>query len=338
MQLSQVRLVGVGPFEDLTVRLGDDEGALRRLTVVLGAGGVGKTSLLASIASTRPGSSVPVRPRLGQTGAAFVVADWILGDDDPARPHPLRVTSPNAVLEEREDEAVLRRREQALFDRRATEGGFVLVGFSAMRSLPRAPLSLAPGERASVGRYDARANVTFDDASRADVARETKQALAVGSVRASLGGPRALDDALREVTTALQPLTGCAFEGADPSTFEPMFDTGGVTRASFDELPASARGVLAFGVLTARALHAAYPAKPPRASEGVVLIDEVELHQEPEIARAIVPALTRLFPRVQWVVSTQQPAVARACESEAVLALRRMPSSSRVELFAGTIH
>src|ERR1700733_7407161 len=103
MQLSQVRLVGVGPFEDMTVSLTDDDGALRRLTVVLGAGGVGKTSLLAAIASPRPGSAVPVRPRPTPAGASFVVADWILGDDDPARPHPLRVASPNAVLDERED-------------------------------------------------------------------------------------------------------------------------------------------------------------------------------------------------------------------------------------------
>ncbi len=338
MQLSQVRLVGVGPFEDLTVPLSDESGAMRRLTIVLGAGGVGKTSLLASIASTRPGSSVPVRPRAGAASPAFVVADWVLGDDDPARPHPLRVTSPNAVLDEREDLAVLRRREQALFDRRATEGGFVLVGFSAVRSVPRAPLSLGMGERAAVTRYDPRAPVTFDDATRADVARDTKQALSAASIRASLGGPRALDDALREVVAGLQPLLDCAYDGADPVTFEPTFDTGGGARASFDDLPASARNVLAFGVLTARALHAAYPSRPPRESEGVVLIDEVELHQEPDAARAIVPALTRLFPRVQWIVSTQQPAVALACDSEDVFALRRMPSSTRIELFAGTIH
>jgi hypothetical protein len=338
MQLSQVRLVGVGPFEDLTVPLSDDAGALRRLTVVLGAGGVGKTSLLAAIASTRPGSAVPVRPRPAAVGPSFVVADWVLGDDDPARPHPLRVASPNAVLEEREDEAVLRRREQALFDRRATEGGHVLVGFSAVRALPRTPLSLAAGERAAVGRYDPRAPVTFDDATRADVARETKQALSVASIRSSLGGSAVLHLALCDVVTELGSLVGCTYEGADPVTFEPMFDTGGAAPTAFDELPASARSTLAFGVLTTRALHAAYPSRPPRESEGVVLIDEVELHQEPEAARAIVPTLTRLFPRVQWIVSTQQPAVALACDSEDVFALRRMPSSHRVELFAGTIH
>ncbi len=338
MQLLQVRLVGVGPFEDLTLPLAEEGGVPRRLTVLLGAGGVGKTSLLAAIASTRPGSALPTRPRAGGAAPSFVVADWALGDDDPLRPHPLRVASPNAALEEREDEVALRRREQALFERRATEGGFALVGFSAVRALARAPLSLSPGERAAVSRYDPRAVVTFDDPTRADVARETKLALSVASVRASLGGPRALDDALREVARALEPFTGCAYLGADPQTFEPTFDAGGGARASYDELPASARSTLAFGVLTARALAAAYPAQPPRESEGVALIDEVELHQEPEAARAIVPALTALFPRVQWLVSTQQPAVALACDAANVFALRRLASGAKVELESGTIH
>jgi len=51
---------------------------------VLGSGGVGKTSLLSAIASTRPGSAVPLRPRPGAQAPTFVVCDWVLGDDDLA--------------------------------------------------------------------------------------------------------------------------------------------------------------------------------------------------------------------------------------------------------------
>ena len=63
MQLSSVRLVGVGPFEDLALPFSDDEGRPRRVVVVVGAGGVGKTTLLAAIAATficaAPAASAP---------------------------------------------------------------------------------------------------------------------------------------------------------------------------------------------------------------------------------------------------------------------------------------
>src|SRR5258706_12328976 len=134
MLLAQVGLSSVAPFQDVTFPFATAEGAPRLVTVVLGGGGVGKTSLLASIASTRPGHALPqtrpwVKPQ-GDGPHPFAVASWALDDDDPARPHVLRVASPNAVIEEREDESLLRRREQAHFDRRASEGGFVAVAIS----------------------------------------------------------------------------------------------------------------------------------------------------------------------------------------------------------------
>jgi hypothetical protein len=338
MLLSQVRLVGYGPFDDLTVSLADGSGAPKRLSVILGGGGVGKTSLLAAIASTRPGSAVPPRPRPGATGPSFVVADWVLGDDDPARPHPLRVASPNAMLEEREDETLVRRREQALFDRRATEGGHVLLGFSALRRASRSPAPFGLADRAAVLRYDARALVTFDDAAHADIARDTKQALTYAAISAALGGSRDLDQALREACAGVASLTGFAYAGADAKTFDPMFEAPGGTRVGFDDLPTFARMLVAFVVLTARALKAAYPSRRPADAEGVLLIDEIELYQEPTVARAIVPTLRGLFPRVQIIVTTSQPQVALACDASDVVALRRMPTTNRVELHEGTIH
>src|SRR4051812_27831013 len=56
--LGQVRLIGLGPFEDLTIPLTDGEGAPRRRVVLFGGEGVGKTSILSAIASTRPGHAV----------------------------------------------------------------------------------------------------------------------------------------------------------------------------------------------------------------------------------------------------------------------------------------
>ena len=125
MLLSQLHAAGVPNLDRLSLPLDDASGTPRRLVVLFGGEGVGKTSLLAAIASTRPGHAVAQGAGTPEEPPPLVAADWFLGDDDPTRPHPLRVVSPNAKLPgERDDAALLRRREQALFDRRAGEGGF----------------------------------------------------------------------------------------------------------------------------------------------------------------------------------------------------------------------
>src|SRR5258708_1477948 len=112
MHLSGVRLKNLGPFDDLVLRLGPPGGPPRQLTVGFGGDGMGKTTLLSAIAATRPGHALPPMPaRKPEGGASFVVTEWTLGDDDPARPHTLRVASPNARPEdEDENQSLVRRR------------------------------------------------------------------------------------------------------------------------------------------------------------------------------------------------------------------------------------
>lgn len=43
--------------------------------------------------------------------------------------------------------------------------------------------------------------------------------------------------------------------------------------------------------------------------EGIVLIDEIELHLHPTVAMEILPRLQRAFPRLQFIVSTHSPLV-----------------------------
>jgi hypothetical protein len=372
MLLAEVRLVGVGPVEDLTFRFAPVDEAPRPLTVIVGGGGVGKTSLLSAIASTRPGQAMPQsrpwsQPRAATLFAAggaearpvapFAVADWMTGDDDPARPHPLRVASPNAVLDEKEDEGMARRREQAVFERRAAEGGFALLAISGARWFSRAPLLLSSPERTLL-RHDARAAASFDDATRADLARETKQVLAYAAIAAALGrGPartrgegetdeargaseddmavRALDAAVRDALSPLLALVDHAYEGIHPVSLEPTFRVPAGALRSFDELPARVRHLVALAALPVRALAAAYPGCDPRRAQGVVLVDDVDLHQDAAAQRGLAAALRVALPRVQWIVTTSSPAVAAGCAAGEVLALRRMPASPRVELHDG---
>jgi len=346
VHLIQARIVALGSLDDVTFRFGDDGGRARRTVVVLGGGGVGKTTLLAAIASTRPGHAVAQRARRpGET--PYVVADWSLGAEDPARPHPLRVVTPNATLGEDEGLLLLRRREQALFDRRAAEGGYALLTFSGCRWFSRAAVLLGGADR-NLLRHDPRTATTFDDATRADLSRETKQALAYPVLAAAVAQRTArvahevvadaesLESALRGAVEPLANLAGHAFVGVDPVTFEPMFERGrGGTVIPFDQMPTRARQLVSFAALAVRALWAAWPHTDARLAEGVALIDDAELHLDSTAQRGLVPALRHALPNVQWIVTTSSTDLALACDAADVIALRRMPESNEVRVFEG---
>jgi predicted ATP-binding protein involved in virulence len=60
----------------------------------------------------------------------------------------------------------------------------------------------------------------------------------------------------------------------------------------------------------ARRLAIANPSlENPLQGEGVVLIDEIELHLHPKWQREIIPALTRTFPNCQFIATTHSPQV-----------------------------
>ncbi|MDI1450583.1 hypothetical protein [Polyangium sp. 6x1] len=356
MLLARIRLVGLGPFGDITLPFCDPDGSPRRLCVIFGGEGVGKTAVLAAIATTRPGHAVAqlvharsaaspagaLRPEPRGDAPPFVVADWLLGDDDPARPHPLCVASPNARLDERDDEALLRRREQALFDRRAGERGFVLVSLSGARWFSRTPVLLTTPERTLL-RYDVRTSTSFDDASRTDIARETKQVLSFACITAALSrksddAPAAatrLETALFGVLGALLEEDGCAFVGVDPVRLEPLFRDADDHLIEFDDLPRSLRHLVAFGAHAVRSLAAAFPDRDPREAEGVVLIDDVEIEQPAHRLRTLVPRLRRALPRVQWILTSSSPDVALGCAPGEIIALRRLPGAAAIELHEG---
>jgi hypothetical protein len=375
MRLLRVWLHNVGPFDDAVLQLtsaehvpdGDgateEEGevvpvhseAPRPVTILFGGDGTGKTTLLSALALTRPGhalppipvSGVPREPRAPGDSPPYVATNWLLGEDDPERPHPLVVASPSAVFPgESQESASARRREQALFDRRAQqEGGYVFVSFSGARWFSRTPNLLSVPER-SILRYDVRQpSTTFDDPTRADLTRETKQVVAYAAVGAALGAGSAEFDhltrfeaALREVIDMVLEPFDLAYAGVNPTSLEPQARSRRGQLVPFDAMPRAARHLVAFVALPLRALFAAYPGSDaPREREGVVAIDDAESQQDPSVLRMLVPLLRRALPNVQWLLATASTQLALACDAGEVIALRRT-SSSRVELGEGRLH
>ncbi len=69
----------------------------------------------------------------------------------------------------------------------------------------------------------------------------------------------------------------------------------------------------------ARRLAMANPSlQNPLEGEGVVLIDEIELHLHPKWQREIIPGLLRTFPNCQFIVSTHSPQVLGEVDAECI--------------------
>jgi predicted ATP-binding protein involved in virulence len=76
----------------------------------------------------------------------------------------------------------------------------------------------------------------------------------------------------------------------------------------------------------ARRLAIANPSlADPLQGEGIVLIDEIELHFHPQWQRGILPTLASTFPNCQFIVSTHSPQIVSDVQPEAIYLLKQTP-------------
>lgn len=57
-------------------------------------------------------------------------------------------------------------------------------------------------------------------------------------------------------------------------------------------------------------------------TEGIVLIDEIDLHLHPSWQKRILKDLMDIFPKVQFIVSTHAPEVINSVKSESIVILK----------------
>ncbi len=348
MWLTRVLIRGSGPFERVILPFADDEGKPRSVTVIHGAAGVGKSTIVQAIANTRPGHAIAQLVRGDALGdkvdsPPHVACEWLLGADDPTRPHTLSVASPNVRLFQEDELEALRRREQAHYDRVAQEGGFAFLGIPGTRWFARQPIAIGAPAR-GVARYDVRAPLALDDASRSELSRETKQALAYAAIAPALSGPHdaeqrrydLLGEAMQAAVGKLGGLVGFRYLGIDPHSLEPTFAAeNSVRRFAFDALPTRARHLVAIAALSVRVLWAAEPDRDPRDAEGVIVIDDADLYQDHAVLVELPSALRAALPSAQWILTTASVTLAASVDPSDVVALRRLAQDQGVTVFAG---
>jgi hypothetical protein len=181
----------------------------------------------------------------------------------------------------------------------------------------------------------------FSDRSRYELTRKVKQVLAFAELAsAQIGGaqfdgidPRVLRRGIHMAMACLLPLVGVRYEGIDPLSFEPLFESADGRLCHFDELAKQSRHVVAFGALTAHALWLGSGGEDPHQVRGVVCIDEIEIHLQDRVVGGLIDALTDAFRGVQWIITTSSSLVAASVDAANLLALRRMPGQTEVHLY-----
>jgi predicted ATP-binding protein involved in virulence len=88
------------------------------------------------------------------------------------------------------------------------------------------------------------------------------------------------------------------------------------------ELSSGEKSVLSLVIDIAMRLAIANPSRENALEgDGIILIDEIELHLHPQWHRQIIPALMATFPNCQFIVTTHSPQVVSQVKRENILIL-----------------
>lgn len=110
-----------------------------------------------------------------------------------------------------------------------------------------------------------------------------------------------------------------------------VFAAGKDGDVRFEELGFGYQTSLTWLADLCKRLFELYPeSENPLHEEAVVLVDELDLHLHPKWQRDIVPTLSKVFPRVQFIVTTHSPHVLQSMAEVNLYVLRRDEASGEI--------
>ena len=111
-----------------------------------------------------------------------------------------------------------------------------------------------------------------------------------------------------------------------------VFSAGKDGDVRFEELGFGYQTTLTWLADFCKRMFELYPdAENPLHEEAVVLVDEIDLHLHPKWQRDLVPTLSKIFPKVQFIVTTHSPHVLQSMEDVNLYVLRRDAESGEIE-------
>lgn len=111
-----------------------------------------------------------------------------------------------------------------------------------------------------------------------------------------------------------------------------VFSAGKDGDVRFEELGFGYQTTLTWLTDFCKRMFELYPdAENPLQEEAVVLVDEIDLHLHPKWQRDLVPTLSKIFPKVQFIVTTHSPHVLQSMEDVNLYVLRRNAESGEIE-------
>ncbi|MBT2246823.1 AAA family ATPase [Sphingobium sp. BHU LFT2] len=321
-RITHVRLVNVGPFEELDLPIGmQGSDGPPGWSVIFGSNGVGKSTILRAIALAMAGSNpaaIKAGARLLREGADEGLVEVHIGSQQ------LRTT----LVRDRSSVLVSSLQETPL-----GLGTALVLGFPAMRGA-RAASPSGPSRRAEPSDPDPAdliALLSGDvDGRLADFKQWLVNTLVdvEGNDRQTARKRKLLDSLITELVpgqiTALAPLD-------QTFTIRVTTPEGPVP---FDELSQGMASVFNWvGLLVQRLFSVCSLSENPAEEPAIVLIDEIDAHLHPDWQRRLVELTKRHFPNLQLIVTSHSALLAGALHADEIRVLERRPDRKGVYLF-----
>ena len=348
MQIDRLRLQNFKGFSNL------DQGLNRRFTLIVGNNGAGKSSVLDAlsvafgsfllgipVATARHIHQSEVReieldfdgtPEFNRAYPVVVEAEGklthpISGDVEPVRWKRAlgREKGRNTIKDARALSLVAEQAYQAVMHR--ANPTLPLLSYYGTGRLWDVPMKYGTKKRPS--RFDAYRNSHEPRVSSADLLNWLRKERLK---ELETDGSSPLLNAWRRAVEACFDESVKVFYSPSRERLEVRFTGRGQTIA-YDNLSHGQRNVLsmvgdiAFKAIT---LNPHLGAGAVSAVQGIVLIDEIDLHLHPRWQRIIVPALLEAFPKLQFVATTHSPFVIQSLSDGVLLDLNRMELDDRV--------
>lgn len=355
MEIKQLKLENIGRFRSLTLDLAPTAAFRSNVTVLIGNNGAGKTSILKSLATSLSwfvarlrsdkGSGNPIPEDVISNEATTAAVDILLHNQETAYNWKLaktRTGRKGAQQSQLSDASKLADEYRAQLSEHETTSLPLIAFYPVERVVLDIPLKIK-GKHSfrQLDGYDNSLNQGVDFRRFFEWFREREDSENESVIPA---------DVLKQLETTLDPSIWQTLQQQQASArdrqltavrvaianFMPGFENLKVRRKprlhmSIDkegqtlnvlQLSQGEKSLMALVGDLARRLAMMNPTlENPLHGDGVVLIDEVDMHLHPQWARSIIARLTNTFPNCQFVLTTHSPLVISDCKDVLVYSL-----------------